>query len=178
MSWKDGTIEARRTNAPDLWRPLGVPCRLARLRLFPRGLAPGRRGDAGEIAAALALAAKPLGGRSHPKESIAPARQEAQGSCTGSWQARLQPRYRPAGLSDSSVSHKSMSRNARRGRNRCGCYWPRSALPTVARDIGNGRAIETWARPGPVKTCSVARNFCIPFSFRSLGGGIGGCTPV
>ena len=34
---------------------------------FPDRLAAGRRGDAGEIAAALALAAKPLGGRWHPQ---------------------------------------------------------------------------------------------------------------
>jgi hypothetical protein len=47
-----------------------------------------------------------LAGVRTPKESINPARQETQGRCTGSRQARHQPTYLPPGLSDSSLSHK------------------------------------------------------------------------
>jgi len=88
-----------------------------------------------------------LAGAGTPKESINPARQETQGRCTGSRQARHQPRYLPPGLSDSSVSHKSKSRNTCRERNRLGFHWPRITLPTVARDTWRSRAIQACARP-------------------------------
>ena len=90
-----------------------------------------------------------LAGVRTPKESITPAKQDTQGRCTGSRQARHQPTYWAPELSDSSVSHKSSSRNTCRARNRRGFHWPRSTrLPTKQRRLDCEVIPKTYAPIG------------------------------